>query len=97
MHSIQGTILNIFVTPQGVADDGGIYGGKYMVQIQGLCTLKNGEQRVELLTLKTDDPEPFQKLRSKEVLVPVGAWSPAKGQVKYYLTGQPKMISQPSQ
>lgn len=75
MLTLQGTVVNVFVTPQGTnRETGEIYGGTHRVQIMAENVLKNGAKRVELVDLTVDDPAPFQRLQGRPVRVPVGAF-----------------------
>jgi hypothetical protein len=84
MLTLQGQIVNVFVTPQGTnKDTGEIYGGLHRVQIMAENVLKNGAKRVELVDLTVDDPNPFQRLLGRPVRVPVGAFV-AGSQIRYF-------------
>lgn len=84
MLTLQGQIVNVFLTPQGTnRETGEIYGGTHRVQIMAENMLKNGAKRVELVDLTVDDPAPFQKLQGRRVSVPVGAFA-SGGAVRYF-------------
>jgi hypothetical protein len=86
MHMIEGTVVNVFMTPAGQdKKTGETFGGGHKVQVQGLTELRNGESRYELLTLTTHDPEVFRSTIGKTVRIPVGAFAPAAGQIHYFM------------
>lgn len=85
MLTLEGQVVNVFVTPQGTnRETGEVYGGIHRVQIMAENVLRNGETRVELVDLTVDDPTPFQKLRGRRVRVPVGAYV-SGGSIRFFL------------
>jgi hypothetical protein len=96
MHMIEGTVVNVFQLPAGHdKKTGEAFGGGFKVQLQGITELKNGENRVELLTLTTDAPEFFRPIVGKVVRVPVGAFAPAANQIHYFMRSgaRPEIVS----
>lgn len=84
MLTLQGQVVNVFLTPQGTnRETGEVYGGTHRVQIMAENVLKNGAKRVELVDLTVDDPAPFQKLQGRPVRVPVGAFV-SGGSIRYF-------------
>lgn len=74
MLKLTAQVLNVFQSPQGVSRDGKNYGGESKVQLQAIQLLKNGEKRVELLTLTTKTPEKFKSNLGKKVTVDVAVY-----------------------
>ena len=75
MLTLQGQVVNVFQTPEGVnKETGETYGGLWKVQVMAENILKNGQKRTELVDLTVDDPAPFQKAQGRSVSVPVGAF-----------------------
>ena len=58
------------------------------IQIQAENTLPNGQKRIELQTLKVDNPAPYRKLLNQSVHVPVGVFASGNGVQFYALKGQ---------
>lgn len=85
MLTLHGTVLNVFQTPEGKNKDGIAYGGAFKVQIQGKNILKNGQARIELLTLATDCPNEFSKLIGEEVFVEVGVFVSERRDLTFFL------------
>lgn len=83
------TVLHVFQTPKGTDNQGKEYGGLNKVQIQGWKYLKNGEQCLDHLTLTVDNPKIYRENIGKELAIPVGAFAPEKGTVKYFVLGEP--------
>lgn len=91
MFSLHGQVIHVFLSPVGTnKDTGEEYGGQDKVQIMGELPLKNGETRMEMITLTTDQGDSLKKLVGKPVTLPVAFYAPSKGQVQYYIPkGQP--------
>lgn len=84
MLKLEGQVVNVFETPKGTNREGADYGGVHKVQMLCRESLRNGEMRLELVTLRTDDLDPFRKLQGRSVSVPVGAFA-RNGQLQFYL------------
>lgn len=84
MLSITGEVINIFTKP-ATERDGQAVSEKPQVQIMGKVVLPNGSERLELVTLSTEDPALFTPFKSKIVIVPIGVFSPSKGSIIYYI------------
>ncbi|MCL1164473.1 hypothetical protein L2728_21995, partial [Shewanella chilikensis] len=57
MLTMNGQLLNMFVSPKGTNKNGDDYGGQDKVQILGDVSLPNGEVRKEMFTLTAHDAE----------------------------------------
>lgn len=95
MLTLQGQVVNVFLTPEGVnRDTGEAYGGLHRVQIMAENVLRNGEKRAELVDLTVDDPTPFKRLQGRLVRVPVGAFV-AGNQIRFFhLKAAEKAVSE---
>jgi len=89
MLQLSGDILNVFVTDKGVTKDGREYGGDPVVQLMAEMPLENGGHKYVHLDLKIRDRSQFEGRTGERVTIPVGAFSPAKGQVVYFQSGNP--------
>lgn len=92
MLRITGQLINVFEKPATVRD-GKELAAKPQVQIMGNIALPNGENRMELITLSTDDPQAFSQFKAKEVSVPVGVFAPSKGSIIYYIPRGSKPVA----
>lgn len=89
MLTLNGTLINIFDRPQSTdKKTGEIIPSSSCIQIQAENTLPNGQKRVELVTLKVDNPDLYKKLLNAVVRVPVGAFASGNGIQFYALKGQ---------
>lgn len=89
MLTLNGTVQNVFRTPEGHdKKTGEVIPAAERVQIMAENVLQNGEKRIELVTLKVEAGDAYRKLVGKQVRVPVGAFV-AAGSVQFYaLKGQ---------
>jgi hypothetical protein len=84
MLTLNGVILNVFDTPSSTdKKTGEIRAAATRVQIQAENTLENGQKRVELITLKVANGDPYRTLLGKPVRVPVGAFVVGNG-IQFY-------------
>ena len=78
-----GRVENVLLTPEGVTKEGESYGGHHQVQLICQETLRNGQSRLQMFTLRTDTPEAFSSLQGSHVAVPVGVFARG-GNVQFY-------------
>lgn len=86
MFTVTGKVVKTFFQ-EGQLDKetGELEEGKNKVQIMGEVPVKGGESKFDLLTLSVPDEIDFEPLIEKEVSVPLGFFSPAKGQIVYFI------------
>jgi O-glycosyl hydrolase len=85
MLTLNGQVVNVFQSPKGVnRDTGEEYGGQDRVQIMARNTLKNGEDRIDLVNLTVTNPEAYLTLQGQNVRVPVGVFAKG-GTVNFYV------------
>lgn len=73
MLTMNGQLLNIYVSPKGQNKSGEDYGGQDKIQILGDVSLPNGETRKDMFTLTAHNVSDFKQHIGKEITVPVGA------------------------
>ena len=89
MLTLNGTLINIFDRDSSVdKKTGEIIPASTSIQIQAENTLPNGQKRIELQTLKVDNPTPYRKLLNQPIHVPVGVFASVNGVQFYALKGQ---------
>lgn len=89
MLTLNGVVQNVFRTEQSTdKKTGEVRPAADRVQIMAENTLQNGEKRIELVTLKVEDGEPYRKLAGRSVRVPVGAFISGSAVLFYALKGQ---------
>jgi len=85
MFKLTGQVVNVYVSPKGVNQKtGDEYGGDDKVQIMGQIPLANGEFKMELVDLKTDQGAALKSAQGKTVTCPVAFYN-ARGSVGYYV------------
>lgn len=94
MFTITGQVINTFDAPPRTDDKGEKLDGKPKVQILGEMPVPGGQKRMELVTLSCEEKREFQPLQGKTVRVPMGIFSPARGQVVYFIPkgGRPEVV-----
>ena len=94
MFTITGTVLNTYDAPPRTADTGEILAGKPKVQIVGEMPVPGGQKRIDLVTLTCEDRHMFEPHLGKVVRVPLGIFSPGRGQVVYFIPkgGKPEIL-----
>jgi len=94
MFTLTGQVVHVFESPKGVNKQSGEeYGGQDKVQIMGHMALPNGETRMELVTLTTDQGTELQKSLGRSVVAPVGFYH-AKGAVGFFIPKGAKIAPQ---
>lgn len=94
MFTLHGQVVHVFVSPKGISKKTGEeYGGQDKVQVMGHIPLDNGEHRMELVTLTTDQGEVFQKLVGRPVSLPVAFYVSGRS-VGYYIPKGHSVASQ---
>lgn len=101
MLTMNGQLLNIFVSPKRQNKDGEEYGGEDKIQLLGDVSLQNGETRKDMFTLTAHNVSDFKQHIGKEITVPVGALANGKT-VTFYIpkgsvpTVKPVLMQNPS-
>jgi hypothetical protein len=85
MFKLTGQVVNVYVSPKGVSKKTGEeYGGQDKVQIMGQIPLPDGQFKMELVDLTTDQGTHLQKMRGQTVTCPV-AFFASRNAVGYYI------------
>jgi hypothetical protein len=85
MFTLHGQVVHVFEAPKGISKKTGEeYGGQDKVQVMGNIPLDNGQHRMELITLTTDQGSSFQKLVGRPVSLPVAFYVSGRA-VGYYI------------
>lgn len=93
MLTLNGTVWNVFQTDKKVNKDGEEYGGVWKVQLMADVPNENGTFETQVVNLKTKNTEWYKANEKKQVLVPVGAYSPPKDkEVFFFESGKPRII-----
>lgn len=85
MFTLHAQVVHVFEAPKGISKKTGEeYGGQDKVQVMGNIPLDNGQHRMELVTLTTDQGAAFQKLVGRSVTLPVAFYVSGRA-VGYYI------------
>jgi hypothetical protein len=94
MFQLSGTVVNVYVAPKGVNKKSGEeYGGNDKVQIMGQIPLPDGQFKMELVDLSTDQGESLRKMEGKTVSCPV-AFYVSRSAVGCYIPKGHKITAQ---
>jgi hypothetical protein len=89
MLTLNGVVQNVFRTAQTTdRKTGEIIPSADRVQVFAENVLQNGEKRIELVTLKVENGDPYRKLVGQSVRIPVGAFVSGSSVQFYALKGQ---------
>lgn len=84
MLTLNGQVINVFDQPAYTdKKTGETTPARHRVQIMAENMLQNGQNRMELVNLTVDDPQPYTALQGRSVRVPVGAFAQA-GSITFY-------------
>jgi len=85
MLTLNGLVQNVFAVAESKDRTSGETRPAHdKVQILAENTLENGEKRLDMVTLKVPNGEPYRKAQGRSVAIPVGAFI-AEGRVAYYV------------
>ena len=96
MFTVMGKVVHVFDQPGRLdKETGEITPDTVRLQMMGEMPVPNGETRLDLITVKIENKEAYEKLKGKEIRLPVGAFAPAKGQIIYFLPrgSQPEIVA----
>lgn len=86
MFTVTGQVLKTFIQPGQVDKETGQIGkSSIKVQIMGEMPVQGGESRLDLITLTVETQKTYEELKGKRVRVPLGFFSPSKGNIVYFI------------
>ncbi len=96
MFTITGVVINTYDAPPRKAEDGKEEEGKPKVQIMGDMPVPGGQKRMDLVTLSCEDKREYEALQGKTISVPLGIFSPGRGQIVYFIPkgARPLVVSE---
>ena len=65
------------------------------LQMMGEMPVQGGASRFEMITVKVDNKKIYEVLKGKEIRLAVGAFSPQKGQIIYFIPkgAKPELVA----
>jgi len=86
MFTVSGTVINVFDQQGKVDQETGVIGETTpRLQLLGNMPMPNGELRMDMITVKVENRKVYEPLKGKEIRIPIGVFSPSKGQIVYYV------------
>ena len=86
MFQVSGVVLHLFDAPGRIdKETGEVDDDKPKVQLLGEIPQRNGQSKFDVITLTCHNPADFDGLKGKRVVVPLGMFSPSKGNIIYYI------------
>jgi len=86
MFQVTGQVLHVFQDADRTdTATGEVQKGKPKVQILGDVPLANGETKRDMVTLSVERKADYESLVGTTISVPLGMFSPGKGQVVYFI------------
>ena len=74
MLTLTGTVLTVIRHSAKQMQDGSTRGAYNQVQLLARETLHDGQERMSVQTMSTDNPDAFETFTGREISVPVGAF-----------------------
>lgn len=86
MFTVTGQVLKTYVQ-EGTIDKetGKKFDDSFKVQIMGEIPLSGGQSRFDVITMTVEDRKQYDELEGKKIRVSLGFFSPAKGQIVYFI------------
>lgn len=87
MFQVTGQVVHVFDAPATVNKDTGevTRESRPKVQMIGDIPLPNGQLRYDIVTLTVEDKAEWADLQGHRVAVPLGMFSPSKGNILYFI------------
>ena len=86
MFTVSGTVINVFDQQGKVDQETGVMGETTpRLQLLGNMPMPNGEMRMDMITVKVENRAAYETLKGKVIRLPIGVFSPSKGQIVYYV------------
>lgn len=96
MFTVMGKVVHVFDQPGRLdKETGEMTPDSVRLQMMGQMPVQNGETRLDLITVKVENKETYEKLKGKDIRLPVGAFAPSKGQIIYFVPkgSQPELVA----
>jgi len=94
MFTVSGQVINVF-DQQGKVDQetGEVTPTTPRLQLLGNMPMPNGETRMDMITVKVENKQAYEQLKGKDIRLPIGVFSPSKGQIVYYVPKGSKPVA----
>lgn len=86
MFNVEGRLLHIYENPGRVdKETGEADEDRPRIQVLGRIPLRNGQHNFGLVDLTCPSPSQYQALLGRDVVVPLGMFSPEKNRIIYFI------------
>lgn len=96
MFTVTGQVLKTFVQAGQLDKETGEMGKPSIkVQIMGEMPVQGGDTKLDLISLTVEDQKTYEELKGKKIRVPLGFFSPQKGNIIYFIPkgSQPEIVA----
>ena len=96
MFTVTGKVVHVYDQEGAIDRDTGEKSDDTVrLQMMGEMPVQGGASRFEMITVKVDNKKTFEDLKGKEIRLAVGAFSPQKGQIIYFIPkgAKPKLVA----
>jgi len=96
MFTVTGKVVHVFDQEGSVSrETGEKQPDSVRLQMMGEMPVQGGETRFEMITVKVDDKKRYEVLKDKNIRLAVGAFSPQKGQIIYFIPkgARPELVA----
>lgn len=86
MFTVTGQVLKTFIQAGQLDRETGETGkSSIKVQIMGEMPVQGGDTKLDLISLTVEDQKTYDTLKGKKIRVPLGFFSPQKGNIIYFI------------
>lgn len=86
MFTVTGQVLKTFhQTGRANEETGEVGKSSIKVQLMGEMPVQGGDSKLDMITLTVEDKKTYDDLMGKQVRVPLGFFSPQKGNIVYFI------------
>jgi hypothetical protein len=86
MFTVTGKVVHVFDQEGSINRETGEKGDDTVrLQMMGEMPVQGGASRFEMITVKVDNKKRYEDLKDKNIRLAVGAFSPQKGQIIYFI------------
>ncbi len=96
MFTVTGEVLKTFIQVGQADKETGVIGkSSIKVQIMGEMPVQGGDSKLEMINLTIEDQKIYDDLKRKRIRVPLGFFSPQKGNIVYFIPkgSKPELIT----
>ncbi len=94
MFTVSGKVINVFDQKGKLDKETGEIGETTpRLQMLGQMPMPDGQVRMDMITVKVENKRAYEDLLGKDIRLPIGVFSPSKGQIVYYVPKGSKPVA----